>query len=207
MCGRYTLRCADESELLGAFPFAEISETRIRFRPRYNIAPGQSNPLLHLREGRPVLEEGLWGFSRRGGGVVVNARSESAAKTAMFRDAFSEGRCLVPADGFFEWRREGSVNQPYLFENADGGLFLMAGLWERGRYVVLTQAASDEVREIHDRMPVLLAPQAARRWLDDAEIGEGISLKRRAVSTRVNRVEHDDPRCVEDVAQEGFEFE
>ena len=135
MCGRYTLRCADESELLGAFPFAEISETRIRFRPRYNIAPGQSNPLLHLREGRPVLEEGLWGFSRRGGGVVVNARSESAAKTAMFRDAFGEGRCLVPADGFFEWRREGSVNQPYLFENADGGLFLMAGLWERGRSI------------------------------------------------------------------------
>lgn len=207
MCGRYTLRCADERQLLGALPFEELSETRIRFRPRYNVAPGQSSPVVHLRGARLVLEDGLWGFSRRSGGFVVNARSETAAKTEMFRQAFREGRCLVPADGFFEWRREGRVNQPYLFENAGGGLFLMAGLWERGNYVVLTRPASDEVRPIHDRMPVLLAAEAARRWLDAAEMGEGLSLTQRAVSTRVNRVEHDDPGCIEDIEQEGLDFE
>jgi putative SOS response-associated peptidase YedK len=207
MCGRYTLRCADESELIDSLPFDGWSETRIQFRPRYNIAPGQKSPIVHLRAGKPVLQDGLWGFARPGGGISVNARSETADKTAIFRDAFRDGRCLVPADGFFEWRREGKVNQPYLFQAHGGKVFLMAGLCERGHYVVLTRPASEQVREIHDRMPVLLDTEAARRWLDDADMGKGLPLTRRAVSTRVNRVEHDDPDCIEEVAQQDFGFD
>ena len=206
MCGRYTLTCPDEQALRRGLPFDEFSETRIQFRPRYNIAPGQRSPVVFLGDAGPVLADALWGFQRSAGGIAINARSETADRTAMFRDAFREGRCLVPADGFFEWRREGRVNQPYLFRKKGGALFVMAGLCEAGRYVVLTRDSEGDVTDIHDRMPVLLEPDDARRWLDEGEIGKPPELERTAVSPRVNRIENDDPGCLEEVAQESFEW-
>ncbi|MBW2381220.1 MAG: SOS response-associated peptidase, partial [Deltaproteobacteria bacterium] len=130
MCGRYTLACPDEESLIRALPFDAFSETRIQFRPRYNIAPGQRSPVVYLRAGGPVLADAVWGLARSGGGLAINARSETADRTALFRDAFRDGRCLVPADGFFEWRKDGRVNQPYLFRRTDGKIFVMAGLWQ-----------------------------------------------------------------------------
>lgn len=206
MCGRYTLTCPDEEALLRALPFDEFSETRIRFRPRYNVAPGQDNPVVYLSDEGAVLTDALWGLERRDGGLVINARAETVDRTRMFRDAFREGRCVVPADGFFEWRREGRVNQPYLFRQTDGGVFLMAGLWENGRYVVLTRDSEGEAREIHDRMPVLLEPEGARRWLRQGDLGKGPRLTRTRVSPRVNRVENDDPDCIAPVPQGSFDF-
>ncbi len=146
-------------------------------------------------------------FSDSGGGVTINARSETASRTTMFRDAFRDGRCLVPADGFFEWRREGRVNQPYLFRKEDRGLFLMAGLCQEGRYVVLTRDSEGEVRDIHDRMPVLIEAEDARRWLDRGELGKGPELTKDAVSPRVNRIANDDPTCIEPVPQKSFDFD
>ena len=207
MCGRYTLTCPDEAALIRSLPFDAFSDTRIEFRPRYNIAPGQRSPVVWLEGSEPVLGDAQWGFARASGGITINARSETAARTAMFRDAFREGRCLVPADGFYEWRREGRVNQPYLFRKEDGALFVMAGLCENGRYVVLTQNSKGQVAEIHDRMPVLLEPEDARRWLADGELGEAPELVRTAVSPRVNRVENDDPDCVEPITQGSFDFD
>jgi putative SOS response-associated peptidase YedK len=207
MCGRYTLTCSDPDALARALPFDELSETRIELRPRYNIAPGQRNPVVYLSEQGPVLGEAEWGFERPAGGITINARSETAKRTAMFREAFRDGRCLVPADGFFEWRREGGVNQPYLFRRAEGGLFVMAGLRRRDRYVVLTRDAEGSVAEIHDRMPVLLEAEDARRWLDEGSIGKPPALVRTAVSPRVNRIEHDDPACLAQVPQESFNFD
>lgn len=206
MCGRYTLTCSDRDALVRSLPFEEINDTRIQLRPRYNIAPGQRNPVVLLAEDGPVLDEAEWGFARRGGGLVVNARSETASRAAPFREAFARGRCLVPADGFFEWRREGRVNQPYLFRKPEGELFVMAGLCEKGRYVVLTRDSSGEVAEIHDRMPVLLEPEDALRWLDEGKIGEPPALERTPVSTRVNRIENDDPECLKEVEQDSFGF-
>jgi putative SOS response-associated peptidase YedK len=206
MCGRYTLTCPDEDALVRGLPYDEFSDTRIAFRPRYNIAPGQENPVVYLTDDGPVLAEALWGFERPRGGMTINARSETASRTAMFRDAFREGRCLVPADGFFEWRKEGRVNQPYLFRTERGELFVMAGLRQRGRYVVLTRNAEGSVAEIHDRMPVLLRRSDARRWLDEGKLGKPPELARTPVSPRVNRIENDDPECLEEVPQESFDF-
>ena len=124
MCGRYTLTCPDRDALIQGLPFAEFSETRIELRARYNIAPGQRSPVVYVGVGGPTLADAQWGFERPTGGIVINARSETVARTAMFREAFREGRCLVPADGFFEWRREGRLNQPYLFRKARGDLFV-----------------------------------------------------------------------------------
>ena len=207
MCGRYTLTCSDEETLIRSLPFDEFSETRIQFRPRYNIAPGQCSPVVYLDQGRPVLVDALWGMTRSDGGLTVNARSETAERTALFRDAFRDGRCLVPADGFLEWRREGRVNQPYLFRRVDGELVLMAGLWCDGRYVVLTRDSDGAVGEIHDRMPVLLDGKDARHWLTEGELAEPPGLSRIAVSPRVNSVANDDPSCLEPLPQESFDFD
>ncbi|MDH4282281.1 MAG: SOS response-associated peptidase [Myxococcales bacterium] len=207
MCGRYTLTCPDEQTLLGGLPFDEFSEVRIEFRPRYNIAPGQQSPVVHFNRGKPILSDAEWGMKRTGGGLVINARAETAARTAIFRDAFREGRCLVPADGFLEWRREGGVNQPYLFRLEGGGIFVMAGLWRDGRYVVLTRDSRGEVAEIHDRMPVLLDGADARQWLTEGKLGEPPDLQRTPVSPRINRTENDDPSCLEPVPQRSFDFD
>jgi putative SOS response-associated peptidase YedK len=125
----------------------------------------------------------------------------------MFRDAFRSGRCLVPADGFLEWRREGGVNQPYLFRTDDSSVFTMAGLWKEGRYVVLTQDSDGEVEDIHDRMPVILSGERARAWLIEGGLSESPPLIRTAVSPRINRIENDDPRCIEPLPQAAFEFD
>ncbi len=207
MCGRYTLVCTDADALVRNLPFDEFSETRIQFRPRYNIAPGQRNPVVYLEGGRPVVADACWGLRRSGGGLAINARSETAARTAMFRDAFQRGRCLVPADGFLEWRKEGRVNQPHLFRRYDGALFVMAGLWQEGRYVVLTRAATGEVREIHDRMPVILSGDDARQWLNEGELAAPPELSRTGVSPRINRIENDDPGCLEPLPQSAFDFD
>lgn len=138
---------------------------------------------------------------------MVNARSEKAARTPMFREAFVEGRCLVPADGFLEWRKEGRVNQPYLFRRPDGRLLLMAGLRAEGRYVILTCDAHGEVADIHDRMPVLLEGEAGRKWLHEGELAPSWDLRRVAVSRRINRADHDDPACLEPLSQSSFDFE
>jgi putative SOS response-associated peptidase YedK len=208
MCGRYTLTCPNEEALLGGLPFDEFSEVRIQFRPRYNISPGQSSPVVYLRLGKPVLADALWGFARASGGLSINARSETAGRTALFRDAFREGRCLVPADGFLEWHREDRVNQPYLFRRADGRLFLMAGLWQDGRYVVLTRDATRGVAEIHDRMPVLLDAPGGRRWLSEGRLAEDPpDLTRFPVSPRINRTDNEDPGCLEPLPQAAFDFD
>ena len=207
MCGRYTLACPDEESLIRDLPFDAFSETRIQFRPRYNIAPGQQSPVVYLERGKPILADALWGVSRFGGGLAINARSETAERTALFRDAFRDGRCLVPADGFLEWRKEGRVNQPYLFRRTDGKLFVMAGLWQDGHYVVLTRESEGVVSEIHDRMPVLLAGAAARQWLTQGELGEPPDLARTAVSPRINRIDNDDPGCLDPVPQATFNFD
>jgi len=207
MCGRYTLACPDEESLIRGLPFDAFSETRIQFRPRYNIAPGQQSPVVYLQSGRPILADALWGLARDGGGLAINARSETADRTALFRDAFRDGRCLVPADGFFEWRKEGRINQPYLFRRTDGNLFVMAGLWQDGRYVVLTRDSEGEVTDIHDRMPVLLHGGDAHQWLAQGKLAAPPKLTKTAVSPRVNRIENDDPTCLSPLPQTTFNFD
>ena len=163
--------------------------------------------MVRVGDDGPVLADAHWGFTRSGGATVINARSERAAHAPLFRDAFRNGRCLVPADGFFEWRKEGRTNQPYLFRRPDGSLLLMAGLWQNGCYVVLTCDAQGQVADIHDRMPVVLGAAAAHQWLDAGKLAPSGDLRRIPVSPRVNRTENDDPACLEPIAQSSFDFD
>lgn len=222
MCGRYTL-AAPEGALLETF---DVPTLTFEYRPRYNIAPGQDAPVVaEDRDGRRIglLE---WGFlpawKDEPTGPFINARAESVGRKASFREAFRRRRCLVPADGFYEWRAEGGRKVPYWIHPADGGLLSFAGIWEswerpgaepRHTFAVLTTDANREVSEIHERMPVVVRPGDRDAWLTrstpvdrlDAVLRSAPdgSLELRRVSTRVNRPDDDDPELLEPVDGEG----
>lgn len=180
MCGRFTLSSPAEV-LAEEFELAEAP----RLAPRYNVAPSQE--VAFVRRERPgaarTLARARWGFVPASSETpwrrapLVNARSETAARAPAFREAFLRRRCLVPADGFYEWRPEpGSRSkQPWLVRRRDARPFALAGLWEppaggRGAetLVLLTTEPNALVAAIHDRMPVILARGAYAAWLDPA---------------------------------------
>ena len=175
------------------------------YRPRYNVAPTDRHPVLRADEGgRRRLELAHWGFNPtvQGRGPLINARAESAPFKDAFRAAYVGGRCVVPADGFYEWQTTRDGRQPLWFHRSDGRLLLMAGLWEDGRFTVLTTGPNELVRPIHDRMPALLTDEEAAAWLAAPSqrllhpAPEGL-LEARPVSSRVNSVRNDDPQCLE----------
>ena len=213
MCGRFTL-AREAVEVAEAFGLAEVPE----LFPRYNVAPTQPVFVVRLAEGRragSLLRWGLlppWAASPKDGPPLINARSETVAEKPAFRSAFEKRRCLVPADGFFEWKGEGSKKVPHYF--TAGGLFAMAGLWESWRgqsgviesVAVLTTEANELVRNFHERMPVILPPTAYGAWLDagtgpDALLGmlrpfPASLMGVRAVSGVVGSVRNEGPACV-----------
>ncbi len=206
MCGRYTVT-ADTAELVETF---DVPELPFEHHARYNVAPGQEAPIVARdRRGRRM---GLmrWGFESAGGrGGWINARAESVSRRPAFRKAFRRRRCLVPADGFYEWRREGDAKTPYWFHSPARGLFSLAGLWEGRRFVILTTDANDDVRPVHDRMPVVVVPADRAAWLDGGTPMETLrrmlgpaapgTFESWVVSERVNRPDPDDPSLVEPV--------
>lgn len=161
---------------------AEVRESDDPFRVRYNVAPTDTiNAVLHRDDGRFVvrLKWGLippWAKKAAEGARLINARAETVATTPAFRTSFARRRCIVPADGFYEWDRAGGTKQPYLLRPPEDGVLAMAGLWTAwkdpatGLWVpsaaVITTQANGAVGAIHDRMPVLLPKDAWRRWLD-----------------------------------------
>jgi len=156
-----------------------------------------------------------WAKDSSGSAMMINARSETAATKPAFRDPFTSRRCLVPADGFYEWQRTGKVKQPYCFEINGGELFAFAGLWDRwkdpsGQWVkscsILTTTPNAVTSSIHDRMPVILDPDSYDLWLDPGmrEASAASDLLRPfdarwmwcfPVSPRINRVVNDDEEC------------
>src|SRR3954469_13737498 len=175
MCGRFLLT-APATQLAGLFQFAAPDDDGAVLVPRFNIAPSQ--PIATVRneqgDGRKlaVVRWGLipaWAKDRHAGQGLMNACSETAAVKPSFRDAFRKRRCLVLADGFYEWKQGGGKRkQPFAIRLKDGSPFAFAGLWERweaedGRPVetcaILTTEANELVKPIHDRMPVILRPE------------------------------------------------
>ena len=224
MCGRYSLTTAPEA-LRRLFDF----DTTPNLQPRYNIAPTQSVPVVRpaANGGRELamLRWGLipsWAKEAAIGNKMINARSETVAEKPSFRSAFRHRRCLVPADGFYEWRREGEIKQPYRIGMKGGAAFAFAGLWESWpgtddddaveTFTILTTEANRRLGPIHARMPVILAPDAYDAWLA-AESGsrdDALGLLRPfaeapmafyRVSTRVNSPRNDDPDCLAPIAQ------
>jgi putative SOS response-associated peptidase YedK len=171
------------------------------YRPRYNLAPTDPHFVLRLEAGQRRLEPARWGLVVPGRPPLFNARSESAAFKPPFRDAWRDGRCVVPADGFYEWRSVDGQRQPLWFHRRDGKLLLLAGLCQGGRFTVLTTTPNTLLATVHDRMPAVLTEAEAAAWLaapsprllhpaaDDL-------LEGRPVSTRVNSVRNDDPECL-----------
>lgn len=218
MCGRYLLHTPLDV-LQGTFGFAE----RPNLQPRYNIAPTQTVPIVRRREdgaGRELalVRWGLippWAKDPAIGSRMINARAEGIAAKPAFRAAFRKRRCLVPADGFYEWRKQAGGKQPMLIRRRDRSSFAFAGLWESWQgsdgplqtCTIITTEANDLLATIHDRMPVILATDDHERWLDPSR-ADGEDLLRPCpagwldavpVSTRVNTPRHDDPGLIEPV--------
>jgi putative SOS response-associated peptidase YedK len=224
VCGRYTLT-APPARIAEHFDLP--AEATGALRPRYNVAPGQPVPVVSETDGRRGLALLHWGL--RGVGAPgaprpptpINARIESAAEVPAFRDALARGRCLVPADGFFEWRKRAGGPEPHWIALPDRALFAFAGLsapaageaagGEAGSVAILTRPARGRLRELHERMPVILAPADYAAWLDPRHGGaEALArcesplsdrLTFRPVDARVNDVRFDDPACLEPSAQ------
>lgn len=214
MCGRYTLRHqADEI----AERFAALDQLE-GFAPRFNIAPTQEVPVVLLDDqGRRVLRGLRWGLVPSWaqdpsiGNRMINARAETLAEKPAFRGALQRRRCLIPADGFYEWRPARGAGargkEPVHFRRRDDALFAFAGLWEQWRglhsFTVITVAPNPLVAPIHDRMPAMLTPEEEDRWLlpGGADLSllhaygpEGMALT--PVSRRVNAPQHEGPECL-----------
>jgi len=216
VCGRYALTTPPEA-MRRLFGFAECPN----LAPRYNVAPGQDVPAVRATaDGRRrtlvMLRWGLvppWAGDPAIGNRLINARAETLAEKPAFRAAFRRRRCLIPADGFYEWQRAGAGRRPWHLRRPDGRVFAMAGLWERwcgpeGEPVetcaIVTTAADAAVRPIHHRMPVIVAPGHFATWLE-GEAEAAAELLRRPtteilqacpVGRRVNDVGNDDPACL-----------
>ena len=216
MCGRFTLTTPGEV-LAEAFGLDEPPT----LAPRYNIAPTQ--PVAAVRreaDGRRRLVLLGWGLvppiPRESGRPLINARAETAASLPSFRDAFRARRCLVPADGFYEWKAGGPRKQPFHVRLSDGRPFAFAGLWEprargpegntAGSCALLTTEPNALMRDIHDRMPVILPPEGYARWLDPALRPADLApllrpyhagaMEARAVGAFVNNARNEGPECV-----------
>lgn len=195
--------------------------------PRYNIAPSQGVWAVVKDDGRRLvrLRWGLVPFWAKDPGIgnrLINARAESVETKPAFRSAFRKRRCLIVADGFYEWKGQKGRKQPFYLTLAEAQPVGFAGLWELWRNpqsgeelrscTILTTGAAQSIKDIHDRMPVVLKSEFRDGWLDPgAEPGrlkqmlfDGVEteFQRRPVSRHVNRVQNDDPQCIEEVAPE-----
>jgi putative SOS response-associated peptidase YedK len=219
MCGRY--RLSRRKEVLAEHFGAGVED--LDWEPRWNIAPTQQVPVIRRDSKSPTLRASLmrwglipsWASDAAIAARTINARSETAASKPSFREPLRKQRCLIPTDGFYEWQRAPKGKQPFFFEVGDGGLFAFAGLWDSWRgpdgqvletCTILTMTPNKLLADVHDRMPVILAPDRYDRWLDPGmqDVAKAVGLllpfdanlmSRYPVSARVNLVANDDPDC------------
>ncbi|MCW5751296.1 MAG: SOS response-associated peptidase [Alphaproteobacteria bacterium] len=221
MCGRYSITTPVEA-LARLFWFPE----RPNLAPRYNMAPTQIAPVVRESEdGRhlALLRWGLVPFWAKDAGIgarLINARAETLSEKPAFRDAFRKRRCILPADGFYEWQAAEGGKRPHLIRRRDGRPLAFAGLWESWRggggaepletFTIVTTDANETLRPIHERMPAILEEADFSLWLaatsDAARLrallrpaGKDI-LEAIEVSTRVNNVRNDDAACAAPLA-------
>ncbi|MCW5829971.1 MAG: SOS response-associated peptidase [Deltaproteobacteria bacterium] len=225
MCGRFTSNADDltweeYSDLLGF----DLSH---KVAPRYNIAPSQPVEIVRVSpsSGKTELVPVKWGLVPSWakdpaiGNRMINARAETAHEKPSFRSAFKHRRCLIPATGFYEWQARGKgPKQPYHITMKAGGLFSMAGLWEHWQApdgseletcTILTTEPNDLMAPIHNRMPVILPPSEARKWIDPKTKADDLKpilvplsadmMQALPVSRIVNDPKNDKPECVEPI--------
>ncbi|HHW41177.1 MAG TPA: SOS response-associated peptidase [Syntrophomonadaceae bacterium] len=216
VCGRFLLTV--EGETLQ--DYYKLEPGTVEHRPRYNIAPGQDVPVITGNGQKHAFSLMRWGFVPRwskddsAARRLINARAETIDQKPFFRDSFLWRRCLIPADGFYEWKRTGRGKQPMCIRLPDKPLFAFAGIWDYrtgpegaglSSCCIITTAANEFMREIHDRMPVILADREQQRaWLDPAAPGDELKKIMRpyqgemaayTVSRLVNSPDFDSPEC------------
>jgi putative SOS response-associated peptidase YedK len=219
MCGRY--RLSRRKQIVEEY-FAIVSGEE-EWSPRYNIAPTQPVPVIRQNPREPVRELSLirwglipaWAKDRSAATKMINARSETAGTKPAFRDALKFRRCLILADGFYEWQKTGKAKQPYCFEVNEGELFAFAGIWDRWKdpsdsavetCSILTTTPNAVTTAVHDRMPVILDPDGYDLWLDPGmkDVSAAAELLKPCdarlmrsypISTRINHVANDDEEC------------
>lgn len=217
MCGRYRLTRADK---VASYFGAEVGE---ELHPRYNVAPSQQVAAIRQVDDARVISVLRWGlvpFWAKDisiGYKMINSRSESVREKPAYRDCFHKRRCLIPADGFYEWKKNGKLKQPFHFGMKDGSLFALAGIWDRwkspdGNLIescsILTTLPNEMVRDVHDRMPVILHRNHYDAWLnappsEAARLGELLVpyeaelMACYPVSSLVNRPQNDVAGCFE----------
>jgi len=229
MCGRFTLTPETTeriAEILGIAPDEVFEETYV---PRWNVAPMQPHWIVRLEGEERCVLPATWGLvnwwetSRREGAKHINARAETLATRRTFHEAFAATRCIVPADGFFEWVGDAQARRPFWFHRPDREPFAFAGLYAEARlkgepeairtFTIVTTRANELMEPIHNRMPVILDGAAAiDAWLDPRQRSDAVApllepiprgyLEVTAVSTRVNSVANDDPACLDEAEPE-----
>lgn len=224
MCGRYVIEDFQElSETLRQIPF----QSTFDFQPNWNATPSQQLPVLIDRDGSLELRQMQWGLipawlkpGEKPKVAPINARAETIAEKPMFRNLIKRRRCLVPANGFYEWRRTGGPKQPYLIHLANEPIMLMAGLYDvrtneqgekAGSYTIITGGPNDVMADIHDRMPMIIHGEDVELWMDHEiqEIGPlehllqpvlDHEIEMHPVSTGVNSVKNNNPELVKPIA-------
>jgi putative SOS response-associated peptidase YedK len=225
MCGRFTLTIHQFGSVIESLSDLGQAvhvdpELVASYRPRYNVAPGNSHWILRSKAGRRELLPADWGLINhwsKDPSVAfkqINARAETLAQRPAYREAFRQRRCVIPADGFYEWTGPKGARQPIWFHPpSPGQLILFAGLYEgwtdprtgevRRTFTVITTEPNLVVREVHDRMPALLAPAAVEAWLTGDRPGDVLRaapddmLVPQPASPRVNSAANDDPRLLD----------
>ena len=217
MCGRYVIT-SSPAAIRALFGYPE----QPNFPARYNVAPTQPIAVVRLHEGKRQFVLMRWGLipswvkDPKTFSLLINARGESVIDKPAFRAAMRRRRCLIPADGFYEWKEVGGRKQPYFVRSRRGGPFAFAGLWETwtgpngeemDTAAIVTTGANRTLAAIHDRMPVIVPPEAFDLWLDcakvDAQTASALFVPAREdlleayeISTAVNRVANDSPALI-----------
>ena len=218
MCGRFSQQrpASELSEIFAAEPLAD------ELGPRYNVAPTDEAFVVVQREERRGLTAYRWGLiphwatDARSGSKMFNARAETLTTSPVFREAFKRKRCLIPVDGFYEWKREGAIRQPYRITRADGLPLALAGLWTgwrdpatdtvRRTFTIITTTPNDALGDLHDRMPVVVDADAWERWLDPSPADPGELLGLLAPNETVDLEVYPVERFVNDVRRDGPEL-
>jgi len=222
MCGRFV----QYSHLQTIQQILDVGTVSFEVIPNYNVAPTQKILTVIKHDNENKLEKLHWGlvpFWAKDvsiGSRMINARAETVSQKPSFRNAFKKRRCLIPADGFYEWTGEKGHKQPYYVSIPSGEPFSFAGLWESWSdkdnesvyksCTIITTAASESIREIHHRMPVILDPDFYEKWLNaeiqdskelESVLQDGIihDMKYYPVSTFVNSVKNNDPNCIKPI--------
>lgn len=199
MCGRYALFAPPHEivrKIASQFALAQMPN----LAPRYNIAPTQAAPIVLAGE---RMVQGKWGWPQSyGRGLLINARSETAAEKPSFSRAWHERRCLVPASLFYEWQKQGKTKSlPFAIAPKAGGLFAMAGLWQQQgddpAFVILTQEAQPAIHALHPRQPLIVARDSYGDWLSGGKTGEQTLLRSWRIGEAVSKVANDTPDLIE----------